>query len=92
MAIFIALMLFVLLGVVANCTGNSKPPSVVDAPWAIQTSSLVYYGQEYSHINGNPALRGYWWYNGKKYIYNKGIKEFPYDLYGKINVVERVKK
>jgi len=75
-----------------------SPPSVKDAPWAIQTfsndefkiPSRVYYTEIIEiQQDGTPVIRNYWNYDGERYHRYRGEKSFPVDLYGNIQIVRR---
>lgn len=87
----VAVLLFFVLGAARGLTKNDAPPGIVDAPWAIQTSSRVYYGHEFSLQRGVPNLRGYWTLDGRHYTYHEGVISFPAYLYGHIDVIDRRK-
>ena len=83
--IALAIAIPVLLGFVAKFTGpglSTTAPKAVDAPWAIQTTSRIYYGEEFSIVQGVPELKNYWTVDNSKYKYHKGIIAFPENLYG----------
>ncbi len=98
-AIVRILSLVFLVGFVLLCIGtyifscaitSHNPPAIKDAPWAVQTSSRIYYGKEYSIVNGNPALIGYWTLDGKgNYHFYKGTMEFPKKLFGQVAIIRR---
>lgn len=86
-----AVALWLLLSVIAGwANGCAGPPSLTDAPWAVQTSSRVYYTGDYFLQDGVPAIKNYWVSDdGKSYRFVKDVKLFPSKLYGKIAVVRR---
>lgn len=86
-----AIVLFVGLGAVSKLVGTSLgPPKLIEAPWVIQTSSRVYYGAEFSMIDGStPALKNYWTLDEKTYKHHSGIISFPESMYGKVAIVNR---
>lgn len=88
-AVFAAAILFVVLGLVSNYLPISKQPNVTEAPWLIKTSSRIYFVKQFSLLDGVPAAKGYWTMDGKRYHFHDGIKTFPYDLYGKPDVLRR---
>jgi hypothetical protein len=65
---------------------NDAPPSIATAPWEIETSSRIYFGEKFSLQEGVPELKGYWYLQGNKYIYVSGIIGFPGDEYGEFGV------
>lgn len=68
------------------------PPSVTDAPWAVQTSSRVYFAKEYGVINGVPTIRKFWINDGKNhYVFVDTAMPFPKREFGQIAVVRRTK-
>lgn len=96
--LFVLLFLFLLSGIVSFFWNQSQEPSVDNAPWAIQTytyvqdksiPSRVYYGEEYAHVDGEPALKGYWEYDGKNYHFNGDVKIFNKDDWGPVAVIRR---
>ena len=69
-----------------------------EAPFAIMTYSHIegkaiplrtYYGDNYVEVDGEPALDGWWSYNGKRYVYHSGVKEFPKAEWGAVTVIRR---
>lgn len=85
--IFLIVAIPVTLGVIKKyVVGNTKPPATMTAPWAIETTSRIYYGEKFSIQNGVPELKGYWTLDGTKYTYHNGIIEFPANEYGKFGV------
>ncbi len=92
--VFIAIVLFFLSGFLKDCSffGSKNSPSITEAPWAIQTSSRVYYAKEYSIQSGNPAIKDFWVAGlDGKYIYHAGVKLFPKREYGEVAIIRRVK-
>lgn len=96
LVIIVLFLLSAIIPLVAENTGNV--PTAEDAPWGIQTYSYIrgeslplasYYAKEYSVINGEPTIAGYWEYNGKRYVYRDKIKPFPRDIWGPVTVVRR---
>ena len=100
--VFILAILFFLSGLVPYFAHPSNAPSAADASWGIQTyiyvsingtkqafPSLIYYGKEFSMINGVPALAGYWDYDGKSYTYHDEIKYFTPKDWGSVSVIRR---
>ena len=70
--------------------GTQSAPTIAKAPWIIQTSSRIYYGQEFTLLDGTiPALKGYWTLDGKRYTYHNEIKAFPQKLYGHVAIIDR---
>ena len=69
-------------------TMREKPPNASTAPWEIQTSSLLYYGEKFSIQQGIPELKGYWILSGKRYIFegDNSIIKFDPKLYGTFGV------
>ena len=65
---------------------NDEPPSVAAAPWEIETSSRIYFGEKFSLQKGVPELKNYWYLQGSKYHYVSGIISFPGDEYGEFGV------
>jgi hypothetical protein len=91
--ILVVVFLFAGLGpAIDYFTKPDTEPTVVVAPWLIQTSSRIYYAKEYSLQNMVPAIRGYWTFDGKHFQYTEGIKNFPPDIYGQIKVIRRATK
>ena len=82
---------FLLMGLIAKVSKPETPPSLVDAPFAIQTSSRYYYAHELRLVRQTPEIRGYWTFDGKHYTYHAGTKDFPRDLYPRISIIRRVK-
>jgi hypothetical protein len=85
-----AVIVFLLIvGAVAYFINAKNPPSVQEAPWLIQTSSRIYYASEFSVQNGIQAIRGFWYSNGGRWIFNSGIMTFPQDIFGPISIIRR---
>jgi hypothetical protein len=90
--IVVAIAIPVLLGVIAyfQPTVTTSEPNVTEAPWLVKTSSRIYYAREYKLETGKPpAVRGYWELTGRYYRFCDRVQEFPYSLYGKIDVIRR---
>jgi len=78
-----------------------KPGELPDntrAEWAIQTfsnddmriPSRIYLAEKIRYDDDNtPIITNYWTYDGEKYIYHTGDKEFTKLLYGEIEVKKR---
>ncbi len=96
--ILIAIILFLFVGVIAYLVKSDEPPSVKDAPWAIQTysndefriPSRIFYAKEVEIIDSTPIIKEYWSYDGAKYKHHKKDKAFPVDVYGNIGITRRV--
>ncbi len=83
-------VLFFAAGLIRGCVISKQPPSISEAPWAVQTSSRVYYAKGFSTIDGNPAIKGYWVEGlDGKYRYYDGIQQFPKATYGQIVIIRR---
>lgn len=87
---------FVLLVVgsyIGTCAFKQRnPPSINEAPWAIQTSSRGYYAKIYSVENGVPTITDYWLLDDKgHYIHVKGSMAFLPRLFGQVAVIRRTK-
>ncbi len=68
----------------------NESPSVKEAPYAIQTTSRVYYAKQYSVVNGVPTITDYWTLEDKdKYQFHKGTMPFPRREFGQIAVIRR---
>jgi len=97
---FVAVILLLASSVLPFIVENAKKPPAVDkAPWAVQTYSYIrgqalplaaYYAEEYVILNDTPAIANYWEYDGRRYVHRDGIKTFPKDTWGAINVVRRI--
>ncbi len=83
---------FFSFGFVKGCNKVELPPSITEAPWAIQTTSRVYYASEFSIQNGIPSIKNYWVFDGKHYDIVKGVKEFPKEIYGNVAIIRRTGK
>lgn len=68
------------------------------APFAIMTYSHIdnqalplrtYYGDKYLEVDGEPALDGWWSFNGQRYVYHRGVKDFPKAEWGAVTVIRR---
>ena len=74
------------------------PPSVEDAPWAVQTYSndefripaRIYFAEHIEIVEGVPIMSGSWWtYDGKHYHRHSGEKPLTPDEYGPVNIIRR---
>ena len=65
---------------------NDQPPSVTAAPWEIETSSRIYFGEKFSLQQGVPELKNHRYLQGSKYHYVSGIISFRGDEYGEFGV------
>jgi len=82
-----AIAIPVILGAIKKVVEwNDSPPSIATAPWEIETSSRIYFGEKFSIQKGVPELKDYWYLQGNKYIYVSGIISFPGDEYGEFGV------
>jgi len=69
---------------------RQEPPNVSDAPWAIKTSSRIYYASELSMLpDGSPEIQGYWELDNGSYHYFDSVLPFPKDLFGKVDIIRR---
>jgi hypothetical protein len=68
---------------------QETPPSAVEAPWLVETSSRIYYASKYSLQDGQPAINGYWTLDDKKFTYHNDILVLDKALYGVVKVVGR---
>ena len=57
-------------------TNDMNPPSTSEAPFLVQTSSYVYYGEQLVTVAGTPELTGYW----VEHIVMKYYKHFQQGL------------
>jgi len=96
--IIILVVIFILLSAAAYFLRTGEPPSVKDAPWAIQTYSVdefripsrIYYAEAIEYIDGYPVAQKHWWsFDGKNYKKHSGDKPFPIELYGNIDIRRR---
>jgi len=76
---------FVFLGgALALVLGNSTPPSLDKAQYAIQTysddelrvPSRIYFTDEIIPEGNLPTVKDYWWFDGEKYKHTKELKVF----------------
>lgn len=68
----------------------TRPPPINDAPWVVQTSSRVFFTQNYSTVNGTPTIKGYWMQDEHGYYhYSDKVVVFPPKLYGNVAVIRR---
>ena len=89
---WILIIFLILLGVVLIIGGlgylqlkSQTPPSVEDAPFAVQTysqddmkvPSRVYYPLDVKIINGHPIIKEYWSFDGSRYRKYNEEKELP---------------
>ena len=65
------------------------PPSDIKAPYLVETSSRIYYGEELGTVGTTPELTGYWTLDSDKYSFHAGTISFPASSYGKVEVVNR---
>jgi hypothetical protein len=89
--VLVLLGVFVSLGFIAKSNIIDQPPSAAKAPWAIQTTTRIYYAKQFRLNGETPEIRGYWTFDGKHYQYNEGIKDFPNSIYKGITPVRRAK-
>lgn len=87
--ILLAIVVFIGLGMLARCSMTDKPPSVKDAPWAIQTTSRVYYAKEFRLSGKVPEIRGYWTLEGKRYKFVDAEKAFEQAIWGQVKIIKR---
>ncbi len=67
---------FVLPGLISGVVKMlTHPPSVQDAPWMIQTTTLTYYAKEFAVVKGSPAITDYWYKEDKWYTHVDGRKK-----------------
>lgn len=95
----LVLIIFMVLGALRYCQGDIDPPPIDQAPWVVQTyiysddgtrvPSRYYLGKEYSTIDGIPALKGYWDFDGKEYRYHEAVKMFRLEDYGPVDIIRR---
>ncbi len=77
-------------GVAVWLSHRGDEPNAADAPWAIKTSTRIYYAHELSILpDGNPQIRGYWEENDGHYNYVDAVLPFPKAVFGKVDVVRR---
>ena len=82
-----AIAIPVLLGLIKKMVEwNEQPPSVKKAPWEIETSSRIYFGEYFSLQKGVPELKDYWYLQGSRYYFVNGIISFPGNQYGEFGV------
>lgn len=95
-----SIVIFLIISAFAFFLRPGEPPSPDKAEWCVQTytndgfrlPSRYYYGEGIKYIDGeiNPVLTGWWWsYDGENYHKHKGDKIFPFDEYGKVDVIRR---
>ena len=95
----IALLLFI-LGIASYFIRPGELPSVENAPFAIQTYSpdnmrvpgRIYIAEEIGYLgDGTPFIKNYWTLNlnGESYKRHRGVKEFPAEIYGDIDIKRR---
>ncbi len=88
-----------LLGIIAFYVFRpADPPAVREAPWIIQTfsrddpqiPSRFYYASKVVVLaDGTPQATDWWSYNGSGYERHDGIKLFPKDEYGNVDIKRR---
>lgn len=95
--IVVAILIFGALGVAAYFQHDGAP-TPAEAPWEIRTYSYdngqqvlsrVFYGEKLLSIKGQPALGGFWAFDGKRYNYNNGVKVFENKIYGSVSIIAR---
>jgi hypothetical protein len=84
-----AAVVFLLLGVAAIFFKSSQPPDIKEAPWAIQTSTRIFYARLLFDVDGDPAITDYWRYDGKKYHHVEGTLVFETEEWGKVLILRR---
>lgn len=87
----VVLVGFVGLGFLARCNTVEEPPTVKEAPWLIQTDSRIYYAKEFRLSGETPEIKGYWTFDGKRYEFKEGIKDFPKALFGSPKIIKRTR-
>lgn len=87
--ILLAIVGFVGVGIIAKLNTVDSPPGAKEAPWAIQTSSRVYYAKEMRLSGQTPEIRGYWTLEGKRYKYVEGEKIFEPKIWGQVKIIKR---
>jgi hypothetical protein len=103
--LLLVIIIPVVLGFLSNCQKDDSIPSISSAPWLLQTyiytatngatvktPSHTFYAQGYQTINKIPTIQNYYEWDGKKYIYKDGIKQFPNNLWGAVDIIRRVDK
>ncbi len=70
----IAVVVLIVVGVIGYFYHPNDPPSVQDAPWAVRTSSRVYYAKEITSVNGVPAITNYWYSDGGQWYFVGDVK------------------
>lgn len=91
---------FLILSTISFFMRPGSPPSVKDAPWAIQTyiyndgvpriPSRYYYAEKIQTIDGvNIAMEHWWDFDGKRYHKHSGDKPFPEKDYGIVEIIRR---
>jgi hypothetical protein len=91
LVVAVAFVFLLITGIIAYFIKSKEPPSIQDAPWAIQTSSRMFYASNFTVQQGVQEIKGYWYSDGGRWIYESGIKPFPADLYPHIDVIRRTK-
>lgn len=90
--IIILPILFIIIVVsLAYFNRPAQPPTVQEAPWAIQTESRIFYAQKCVTNEGNPVITGYWYLKGKKYRFEEGSIYFDKTEWGTVIVVRRIR-
>ena len=99
--ILVNLVVLTLLGgvVYVSVTGHGQgTPEIDKAPFTVMTFShiegkalplRIFYGDKYTEVNGEPALDGWWAYDGKRYVYHGGTKVFKKAEWGAVTVIRR---
>ncbi len=86
------IVVFIGLGVLARCNKVEDPPAVIEAPWAIQTNTRIFYAKEFKTQNKVPMIRNYWTFDGKRYTYKEEVIEFDKATWGEVVIVKRMEK
>lgn len=97
--IIIAVVVFIIYGLVNFYLNRpAEPPTLAEAPWAVQTfsndgkyiPSRFYLANKVEILeDGTPKITDYWTYDGKGYHHQDGERLFDKATYGNVDIKRR---
>ena len=89
-----AVGIMLIAGTIIFAQQPDLPPDPEKARWGIQTyvsgyPSRIYFSEDLELVGNMPVVTGYYSFDGDKYKFHKGVKEFPRDDYSYVRVVDR---
>jgi hypothetical protein len=89
LAVLAAIIGFVAIGFVAKASTPDNPPTVKEAPWAVQTTTRIFYAKELRTVGDTPEIRKYWIFDGKHYTFQEGLLVLDRFSWGSVTVIKR---